>query len=89
MPKTQSAPGKAYRKGLTLLELFEGVPDGDTAETWFVAQRWPTGVTCPHCGSSNAQVGAKHRTMRLRCRGAASGSQPEPEAGVVPVGDLS
>lgn len=27
-------------------------PDDDTAERWFVQQRWPDGVRCPHCGSS-------------------------------------
>ena len=27
------------------------------------AERWPTGIACPHCGSMNVQTGAAHKTM--------------------------
>ena len=63
-----NAPGKHYRKGITLKEVFKMFPDDVTAEAWFVEQRWTDGVTCPHCGSSNVQTGAKHKTMPYRCR---------------------
>ena len=43
-------------------------PDDETAERWFIEQRWPNGVCCPKCGSLNVQTGAKHPTMPFRCR---------------------
>ena len=65
---TQKAPGKSHRKGITLAELFRMLPDDATAEKWFAEQRWPDGPHCPHCGSTNVQSGAKHKTMPYRCR---------------------
>ena len=62
------APGKFHRKGLTLVELSRMFPDDATAERWFAEQRWPEGLHCPHCGSTNVQSGAKHKTMPYRCR---------------------
>lgn len=52
----QKAPGKFYRKGISLIELFEMFPDEQTAENWFEENRWgkvgqPT--CCPMCGSNN------------------------------------
>ena len=43
-------------------------PDDATAEAWYVTRRWPDGVSCPHCGSLNVQVGAKHKSQPYRCR---------------------
>ena len=43
-------------------------PDDATAERWFADQRWPEGLHCPYCGSTNVQSGAKHKTMPYRCR---------------------
>ena len=48
MAKKQSAPGKHYRKGLALSELFQMFPDDDAAEAWFIERRWPDGPRCPH-----------------------------------------
>ena len=62
------APGKHYRKGLSLPQLFKMFPNDATAEAWFVKARWPDGVCCPLCGSVNVQSGAKHKTMPYRCR---------------------
>ena len=62
------APGKHYRKGISTKEIFKMFPDDATAEAWFVKQRWPVGICCPHCGSLNVQTGAKHKTMPYRCR---------------------
>lgn len=65
---TQQAPGKAYREGITLPELFGMFPDDATAERWFAEQRWDDEPACPYCGSLNVQSGAKHKTMPYRCR---------------------
>ena len=62
------APGKHYRKGISLVKLFKMFPDDETAEKWFTEQRWPEGPHCPHCGSTNVQSGAAHKTMPYRCR---------------------
>ena len=62
------APGKSHREGISLREIFKRFPDDATAESWFVKQRWPHGIVCPHCGSTNVQTGAKHKTMPYRCR---------------------
>ena len=67
MAKRKKAPGKAFRKGITLVELLKRFPDDKTAEQWFIEQRWPTDICCPDCGSINVQIGCKHR-MPFRCR---------------------
>ncbi len=65
---TYNAPGKHFRKGISHKEFFQLFPNDAAAEQWFVTQRWPEGIRCPHCGSDNVQTGAKHETMDYRCR---------------------
>ena len=49
----QSAPGKHYREGISLIELFERFPDDAAAERWFEERRWGDGPSyCPMCGST-------------------------------------
>ncbi len=67
------APGNAFRKGITLKQIMRMFPDNESAEAWFIMQRWPKGVCCPHCGSMNVQAGCKHKTMPFRCREKACG----------------
>lgn len=62
------APGKSHREGVTLKQLLKRFPDNDTAEKWFVKERWPNGVCCPECGSTSVQQRPKHPTMKFRCR---------------------
>ena len=64
----RKAPGKHFRKGLTLVEIIRMFPDDATAEAWFRECRWPSGPACPYCGSVHVLDGAKHATMRYRCR---------------------
>ena len=45
------APGKSYRKGITLVEAVQQFADEAQAETWFVARRWPDGIRCLKCDS--------------------------------------
>lgn len=63
-----NAPGKADREGITLTDLIRLFPNDETAEQFFADERWPNGVGCPRCGSLSVQDGAKHKTMRYRCR---------------------
>lgn len=67
------APGKSYRKGITLRQIIRRYRTQASAENWFIQQRWPKGIRCPNCSSLNVQVGAKHKTMRFRCREKACG----------------
>ena len=62
------APGKAYREGITLVELTRMFPSDEAAETWFRGRWWPDGPHCPHCGTTNVQCDVKHPTMTHRCR---------------------
>ena len=63
-----TAPGKAFRDGLSLPQLFRLFPDDEAAREWFELVRWDSAPWCPYCGSTNVQTGAKHKTMPYRCR---------------------
>ena len=80
---SKKAPGKSHRKDISLREIFKRFPDDATAEAWFVSKRWPGGVACPHCGSTNVQTGAKHKTMPYRCREKECAKRFSPKTGTV------
>ena len=61
-------PGKSFRKGMSLIEVFQMFPDNNAAEEWFKDVRWPDGIECPHCESENIQLKTTHPTMPHRCR---------------------
>ena len=62
------APGRHYRKGVTLLELAEKFPDEEAARAWFENLLWPNGNRhCPRCGSRNTYE-CSHAKMPYRCR---------------------
>ena len=62
------APGKSYRKGITLTQLADMFPDDATARAWFEKQRWPDGPFCPYCSTFNVQADIKHKSATHRCR---------------------
>lgn len=63
-----NAPGKAHRRGITLLELAKMFPDEESARKWFEAIIWPDGERfCPRCGTNNNHE-CKHVKMPYRCR---------------------
>ena len=62
------APGKYFRRGMTLRQLHDEFPDEAAAEAWFVRTRWPRGVTCPKCGSTNILERASRKPQPYRCR---------------------
>ena len=49
----QDAPGKHYRKGLSLVAAVKMFGDEKKAEAWFVKRRWPNGIRCPRCDSDS------------------------------------
>ena len=59
------APGKHYRKGLSLIQAVQRFGDDEFTKRWFIEQRWPNGIECPSCDSRDIQ----HRTrpQPFRC----------------------
>ena len=64
----KKGPGKSYRKGISLLEITRRFDTEDKAEVWFIEQRWPNGVACPHCGSVNVATVVSRNPQPFRCR---------------------
>ena len=64
----QTAPGKAYRKGITLMDAVKMFDTEEKAEAWFIEQRWPDGPVCPFCESTNIQARASRKPQPYRCR---------------------
>ena len=63
-----TGPGKAYRRGISLLEITRRFDTEEKAEAWFIQQRWPNGVACPKCGSTNVATIASRKPAPFRCR---------------------
>ncbi len=55
------APGKSYRKGISLVEAARRFGNEVEAEAWFVARRWPNGIRCAYCTSDQVVT---RKTMR-------------------------
>lgn len=64
----RKAPGKHFRKGLTVADFFRMFPNDEAAEKWVIKKRWPAGVCCPKCGSLNVNTKAKRKSKPFRCR---------------------
>lgn len=65
---SKKAPGKSFRKGLSLMEIMRMFPDDATAEEWFAKTRWPDGVFCPACGCNDIQERPTRKPQPYRCR---------------------
>ena len=63
-----SAPGKHYRKGITLMDAVKRFDTEEKAEAWFVEQRWPDGAVCPFCESTEVSPRPTHKPQPFRCR---------------------
>ena len=48
---SKSAPGKSYRKGISLKAAIQSFGDDAKAEAWFISRRWPDGIQCVYCDS--------------------------------------
>ena len=48
-------------------EATQRFPTDKAAEKWFIKNRWPDGVRCPHCDGDNIKENASHPTMPFRC----------------------
>lgn len=65
--ETRKAPGKFYRKGMSIKELFAMFPNDEAARKWFEAKRWPNGIRCTDCGSDRYSK-VTHKSMPYRCK---------------------
>lgn len=65
---SHEAPGKAYRDGVSLIDMMQMFSTEQDAIDWFESIIWPDGRYCPKCGSTNT-VEAKHKTMPYWCNG--------------------
>ncbi|MCY3933562.1 MAG: IS1595 family transposase [Acidobacteria bacterium] len=69
MDETRTAPGKAFREGLSIIEVFDMFPNDRAAEKWFEDIRWgETGRCCPRCGSVETSECKDRKPMPYRCR---------------------
>ena len=60
-------PGRAFRKGITLLELMDMFPDEATATQWFESVMWPDGRCCGHCGGTRTREVPNAKPMPYWC----------------------
>ena len=63
-------PGKAHRKGLSVMDMAALFPDEAAAVEWFEGLHWPDGdMTCLRCGSKDGAYRVKNgKPMPYRCR---------------------
>ena len=68
MNEKQKGPGRADRKGITLIEAVQKFSREDEAEKWLVERRWPNGIRCAYCGGENVSPRSNGRkTPAYRC----------------------
>ena len=67
----QSAPGKHYREGISLVELFRRFPNDATAERWFEVARWGKAGKPDHCpmcgGTEKLKAVPSRKPLPYRC----------------------
>ena len=66
MTTKYKAPGKAFRQGITLVELFEMFPSEIAATDWFESVLWGEHRICGKCGSERTKR-CSHRKMPYWC----------------------
>ena len=61
------SPGKAFREGVSLMELMDLFPDEQAAVRWFEGIYWPDGRCCGHCGSTHTRETPTGKPMPYWC----------------------
>ena len=62
------APGKAFRKGVSLMELMDVFPDEKSAQDWFEGIYWPKQRHCGRCGGTGTNATPSGKPMPYWCR---------------------
>ena len=65
----KNAPGKHYRKGITLIEAVQKFSDETVAEQYCIDTRWPDGPICPKCKSYEVKERVNRKPRSFRCNG--------------------
>ena len=69
MNRNDKAPGKSFRKGIALLEVFDLFPDEDSARNWIESIVWPDGMAvCFRCNGTNTYEVKNRKPLPHRCR---------------------
>ena len=63
----QKAPGKAHRKGLTVIEVMDMFPSEEAAIEWFEGVVWGGNRCCGHCGSVRTSEVPNAKPMPYWC----------------------
>ena len=61
------APGKAYREGLTLVQMMDMFPNEEAATAWFESVLWGGQRCCGKCGSVNTREVPNAKPMPYWC----------------------
>ncbi len=61
------APGKAFRKGMSLIEIMDRFPDENAAREWFEGVMWEGERCCGHCGAMSTREVPKAKPMPYWC----------------------
>ena len=61
------APGKYFRKGMTLVQAVQAFADEERVERMFIEARWPNGIACSYCGSLTIKERANRKPAPFRC----------------------
>ena len=64
----KQAPGRHWRKGVTLIELAEMFPTEQAATDWFEGVVWADGRRCGHCDGTDTYEVKSGKPMPYRCR---------------------
>ena len=62
------APGRAYREGITLLQLSQMFPTEEASVRWCERLLWGEERACGHCGSLDTHTVKSGKPMPYRCR---------------------
>ena len=65
--KHYTAPGKAHRKGLTLIDLMNMFPTEEAVTKWFESVLWSSGRCCGKCGSVKTSEVPNSKPMPYWC----------------------
>ncbi len=64
---THKAPGKAQRKGLTIVQMIDMFQTEEAAVAWFESVLWPTGRYCGKCGGVRTREVPNAKPMPYWC----------------------
>ena len=69
MSIVNAAPGKSYRKGISLKAALQQFGDDSKAEVWFIERRWPDGIQCAYCESDRvSDKKSTRKTPQHHCK---------------------